>query len=49
MSNDVLMKDTFEEKYEDNVGGRAIDQYKSSLKPDIIEALVYIKDWLYGK
>jgi hypothetical protein len=30
-----------------SVGGRVIDQHKSSLKPDIAEALVCIKDWLY--
>jgi hypothetical protein len=29
------------------VGGHAIDQYRSSLKPDIVEALVCTKDWLY--
>ncbi|KAI0511029.1 hypothetical protein KFK09_011647 [Dendrobium nobile] len=28
--------------------GRILDQYRSSLKPDIVEALVCAKDWLYG-
>ena len=31
-----------------NVGGRVIDQYKSSLKPDIVETLVCTRYWLYG-
>jgi hypothetical protein len=30
-----------------SVGGRVIDQYRSFLKPDIIEALVCTRDWLY--
>jgi hypothetical protein len=30
-------------------GGCVIDQYRSSLKPDIVEALVCTKDWLYGE
>ena len=32
-----------------SVGERVIDQYKSSLKSDIVEALVCTKDWLYGE
>jgi hypothetical protein len=32
-----------------SIGERAIDQYKSSLKPNIIEALVCTKYWLYGE
>ena len=31
-----------------SVGGRILDQYRSSLKPDIVEALICIKDWLFG-
>jgi hypothetical protein len=31
-----------------SVGGRVIDQYRSSLKPNIVEALVCTRDWLYG-
>jgi hypothetical protein len=49
MNNDVPTKYTFEEKYEDDVNGRVIDQYRSSLKPNVIEALVYTRDWLYGE
>jgi hypothetical protein len=30
-----------------SVGGRVIDQYRSLLKPDIVEALVCTRDWLY--
>ena len=32
-----------------STGGRVIDQYRSSLKPDIVEALVCTKDLLYGQ
>jgi hypothetical protein len=30
-----------------SVGGRIIDQYRSLLKPDIVEALVCTRDWLF--
>ncbi|KAI0522399.1 hypothetical protein KFK09_004778 [Dendrobium nobile] len=32
-----------------NYSGRILDQYRSSLKPDIVEALVCSKDWLYAE
>jgi hypothetical protein len=32
-----------------STGGRVIDRYRSSLKPDIVEALICTKDWLYGQ
>jgi hypothetical protein len=32
-----------------NTSRRVIDQYKSSLKPDIVEALTCTRDWLYGE
>ncbi|PKU72854.1 Putative AC transposase [Dendrobium catenatum] len=31
-----------------NNSGRVLDQYRSALKHDIVEALVCNKDWLYG-
>jgi hypothetical protein len=32
-----------------SIGGHVIDQYRSLLKPDIIEALVCTRDWLCGE
>ncbi|KAF5451908.1 hypothetical protein F2P56_026964 [Juglans regia] len=32
-----------------SVGGRIIDQFRSALKADIVEALVCTRDWLYGE
>jgi hypothetical protein len=37
----VALESTF------SVGGRVIDQYRSLLKPDIVEALVCTRDWLF--
>ncbi|KAI9180720.1 hypothetical protein LWI28_007518 [Acer negundo] len=31
-----------------SVGGRVLDQYRSSLKPDVVEAIVYSRDWIHG-
>ena len=31
-----------------SVGGRVIDQFRSALKPDVVEALVCSRDWLYA-
>ena len=31
-----------------SVGGRVIDQFRSALKPDVVEALVCTRDWLYA-
>jgi len=32
-----------------SIGELVIDQYRSSLKPDIVEALVCTTDWLHGE
>ena len=38
----VALESTF------SVGGRVIDQFRSTLKSDVIEALVCSRDWLYA-
>ena len=38
----VASKSTF------SVGGRVNDQFRSALKPDVVETLIYSRDWLYG-
>ena len=30
-----------------SVGGQVIDQFRSALKPDVVEALICSRDWLY--
>ncbi|XVF53859.1 hypothetical protein PTKIN_Ptkin05aG0133000 [Pterospermum kingtungense] len=32
-----------------SVGGKVLDQYHSSLKPNIVEVIVCSKDWLFGE
>ena len=32
-----------------SIGGWVIDQVHSVLKPDIVEAIVCIRDWLFGE
>jgi hypothetical protein len=32
-----------------SIGGRVINQYMNSVKPDIAKALVCTRDWLYGE
>ena len=31
-----------------SVGGRVLDSYRSSLKPQIVEAIICLRDWIYG-
>jgi hypothetical protein len=51
MARDILSipVSTIESESTFSVGGRVIDQYKSSLKADIVETLVCTMDWLYGE
>ena len=30
-----------------SVGGRVLDAFRSSLKPDIVEAVICLSDWLF--
>jgi hypothetical protein len=50
MARDILSIPVFTVALEStfSVGGRVIDQYRSSFKLDIVEALVCTRDWLYG-
>lgn len=29
-------------------GSRVLDQFRSSLSPDLVESLICVKDWIYG-
>ena len=32
-----------------SVGGRVLDAFRSSLKPDIVEGVICLRDWLFGQ
>ncbi|KAL2928858.1 putative AC transposase [Bienertia sinuspersici] len=32
-----------------STGGRVLDPYRSSLKPSIVEAIICLKDWVFGE
>ncbi|CAH1437414.1 unnamed protein product [Lactuca virosa] len=32
-----------------SLGGRILNEYRSSMKPDVVEALVCTRDWLFGE
>ena len=32
-----------------SVGGRVLDAFCNSLKPDIVEAVICLRDWLFGQ
>jgi hypothetical protein len=51
MTHDILsiLVSTVASESTFSVCGYVIDQYMSSLKPDIIESLVCTRDWLYRK
>ena len=31
-----------------SIGGHVLKQYRSLLKPENVEAIIYTRDWLYG-
>nr|KAJ0201269.1 hypothetical protein LSAT_V11C600321100 [Lactuca sativa] len=32
-----------------SLSGRVLNEYRSSMKPDIVEAVIYSRDWLFGE
>ena len=44
-----ILVSTVASEFAFNVGGKVLDQYRSSLKLDILKAIICSKDWLFGK
>jgi len=40
---------TIASKFAFSVGGKVLDAFRSSLKLDIVEGVIYLRDWLFGQ
>ena len=50
MARDVLAipLSTVASKLTFSAGGRVLDAYRSSLAPEMVESIIFLRDWLYG-